>query len=516
VELQAVWPTPQDYNEAVQQPRLCFDDEDLKRSAVELNNLGLPKPITGAFASVYKLTRNSSQVGQTKTWAVRCFLEHRPDIKERYDAIASAIKDSERPLFAGFQFLDKGIKVKGEWYPILKMEWVEGESLDSYVDQHVRNRLRIINLHKQFRELVLKLRRAGIAHGDLQHGNILVTASGLKLIDYDGMFVPALAGRGSPELGHRNYQHPLRSNEFFSEDLDNLSCWVIDSALKLLVLDPELWFETNRGDDSLLFRYSDLNDPGSSPLFAMLTSSQTREIQSSGELLRKLLSLAPDRVPDLFAEQELIDKLAILNDIKLIYNEDALVYDRLATVSGDGDGNGKNGISGSNRNGAPDGIVDGKNSDPSAKSSLKADYDLIDGYDRWLSSAEVGKRRKAARYSRSVSLRLLKSMRRALRKWARFALSHLAPHDWIVNVLDDGDNYFDDGNYTEAVRSYNEIVDFFQDYKERHKPKEYGTAGLRCEIYFKLGYCYVEKNQLGQALHYFSQAERLLPKKIPS
>lgn len=514
MELQAVWPTPQDYNEAVQQPRLCFDEEDLKRSAVELNNLGLPKPITGAFASVYKLTRNSAQVGQTKTWAVRCFLEHRPDIKERYDAIASAINDPERPLFAGFQFLDKGIKVKGQWYPILKMEWVEGESLDSYVDQHVRNRLRIINLHKQFRELVLKLRRAGIAHGDLQHGNILVTTSGLKLIDYDGMFVPALAGRSSPELGHRNYQHPLRSNQFFSADLDNLSCWVIDSALKLLVLDPELWFETNGGDDSLLFRFGDLSDPESSTLFKMLAASQTREIHSSGELLRKLLSLAPERVPDLFADQELIDKLSILNDIKLICNEDALAYDRLgATVSGDGGGNGDKGnnvkAARQDNNLATDGSPMVGGSDPTTSSSLKADYDLIVGYDKWLSSAEVAKRRKAARYSRSVSLRLLKSLRRAVRKWARFALSHLATHDWISHMLDEGDNYFDDGNYIEAVRSYNEIVDYF----ERHRKKDYGTAGLRCEVFFKLGYCYVEKNQLGQALHYFTQAKEAAAKE---
>lgn len=513
-----MWPTPQDYNEAVQQPRLCFDDEDLKRSAVELNNLGLPKPITGAFASVYKLTRNSAQVGQTKTWAVRCFLEYRPDIKERYEAIAAAITETERPLFAGFQFLDKGIKVKGQWYPVLKMEWVEGESLDIYVEQHVRNRLRIINLHKQFRELVLKLRRAGIAHGDLQHGNIIVTASGLKLIDYDGMFVPALTGRNSPELGHRNYQHPLRSNELFSADLDNVSCWVIDSALKLLVLDPELWFENNGGDDSLLFRYSDLSDPDSSPLFKVLAASQTRDIQSSGELLRKLLSLEPECVPDLFAEQDLIDKLSILNDIKLIYSEDAALYDNLnATISGDKGENGKNGAStGKRLSGQRDGngSATGQSDHSASRSnSLKADYNLIEGYDKWLSSAEAGKRKKAARYSRSVSARFLKSLKRSMRKWSRYALSHLATHDWILYVLEEGDNFFDDGNYTEAVRSYNEIVGYFLDYKDRHNKREYGTASLRCEVYFKLGYCYVEKNQLGQAVHYFNQAKETAAKE---
>jgi thiamine kinase-like enzyme len=41
-------------------------------------------------------------------------------------------------------------------------------------------------------EIGRALNRAGVAHGDLQHGNILVANGKPKLIDYDGMYVPAL------------------------------------------------------------------------------------------------------------------------------------------------------------------------------------------------------------------------------------------------------------------------------------------------------------------------------------
>ena len=72
------WPTPQDYNEAVQNPRLNFEDADLRAGTPDVTPLGLPRPITGGFASVYSI-RNGS-----KRWAVRCFLRDFADHKERY------------------------------------------------------------------------------------------------------------------------------------------------------------------------------------------------------------------------------------------------------------------------------------------------------------------------------------------------------------------------------------------------------------------------------------------------
>src|ERR1700678_1048743 len=65
-------------------------------------------------------------------------------------------------------------------------------------------------------KLTARLRDANFAHADLQHGNVLLVPGdaqnklGLKLIDYDGMWVPALADSHSGEVGHPNFQHPLR------------------------------------------------------------------------------------------------------------------------------------------------------------------------------------------------------------------------------------------------------------------------------------------------------------------
>ena len=92
------WPTPQDYNEAIQNPKLCFDDPELKTGQPKLNTLGLPLPITGGFASVYRM-----QCGQ-RDWAVRCFLKEFADQQQRYAAISHHLAASKLPYIVGFDF----------------------------------------------------------------------------------------------------------------------------------------------------------------------------------------------------------------------------------------------------------------------------------------------------------------------------------------------------------------------------------------------------------------------------
>ena len=88
--------------------------------------------------------------------------------------------------------------VNGVRFPVVKMQWVDGQPLDGFVGANLgperccqRGRLR---------ELVTDLERKRIAHGDLQPGNILVP-DGIRLVDYDGMFVPAFDGHHAPETG---------------------------------------------------------------------------------------------------------------------------------------------------------------------------------------------------------------------------------------------------------------------------------------------------------------------------
>ena len=227
------WPTPQEYNEAIQNPRTAFADGELRAGQPVLTALGLPRPITGAFASVYQL------VCPQRTWAVRCFLREYGDHQERYAAISEHLARVKLPYMVPFTFLTEGIRVNGRWYPILKMEWVEGESLHTYVEHHLDNPPALLGLAEQWVQMARTLRQASIGHGDLQHGNVLVVDHQLRLIDYDGMYVPPLAGRSSHEIGHRNYQHPQRTEADFGPQIDHFSTWVVYTALVALSVEPK-------------------------------------------------------------------------------------------------------------------------------------------------------------------------------------------------------------------------------------------------------------------------------------
>jgi len=151
------------------------------------------------------------------------------------------------------------------------MEWVEGEPLDKYIERNIVNTVALTKLAEKWLEMARALQACGVAHGDLQQGNVLVVGGELKLVDYDGMYVPALDGKLSAEIGHRNYQHPRRSEFDFGPNVDNFSNWVIYTALIALSKNPALW-NTFRADESLLFRREDFVNPQTSPLFSALTS----------------------------------------------------------------------------------------------------------------------------------------------------------------------------------------------------------------------------------------------------
>lgn len=200
--MKLTWPSPQEYNEAVQNPQICFADAELKSGQAELTPLGLPKPATGSFASVYRF-----YCGR-QSWAVRCFVKAAHDLELRYQKIHGHLHEKGPSYAVGFEYLPNGIRLKGRYFPLVKMEWAHGAQLDEFVRCHYKNSRLMLVLSQLFLRLCLSLLSEGVAHGDLQHGNIMITEKGLKLIDYDGMFVPALSGLQSSELGHRHYQLP--------------------------------------------------------------------------------------------------------------------------------------------------------------------------------------------------------------------------------------------------------------------------------------------------------------------
>jgi hypothetical protein len=289
------WPTPQDYNEAVQNPQYSFSDRELQGGSCEVTALGLPKPITGNFASVYRLRCNG------RDWAVRCFWRELADMQQRYAAISAHLVAARLPYTVGFEYQPQGIRVRGNWYPILKMEWVEGELLHDYLASHLHDSASLHALTERWLRLASDLEQAGCAHGDLQHGNVLVVNGELKLVDYDGMFVPALVGMGSHELGHQHYQHPGRGASDFDSRLDRFSAWVIYVSISALQADPGLWAATQAGDERLLLRRQDFENPGSSTSLSLLTSHSDSELQALAARFRTLLGEPLPALPALSA-----------------------------------------------------------------------------------------------------------------------------------------------------------------------------------------------------------------------
>jgi|SRR5579884_522711 len=287
------WPTPQDYNEAIQNPALNLADPELKAGTPELTSLGLPRPITGGCVSVYRMRCGS------RDWAVRCFLREVPDQQKRYAAISRHLASARLPYTVGFQFLPQGIRIRGQWFPILKMEWVQGEPLNLYIENHLHNPAALKDLTRRWVTMTEALAQACIAHGDLQHGNILVAGGDLKLIDYDGMFVPALSGQPSHEVGHRNYQHPRRDQKDSGPALDHFSAWVIYLSLAALSAEPDLWQKLGAGDESLLFRKEDFDRPQASEAFTLLAQHPEARVRALAAQFTSLLAGSPQDVPSL-------------------------------------------------------------------------------------------------------------------------------------------------------------------------------------------------------------------------
>jgi WD40 repeat protein len=294
------WPLSQDYNEAIQSPATSFSDPELKAGQAATNALGIPQPRSGNFADVYEFDCPQTQ----SKWAIKCFTREVKGLRERYAEISRCLKKANLPFTVDFQFLEQGIRIQGKWYPILKMRWVEGLLLNEFVRANLDKPARLQALSDIWKRMAKRLREAELAHADLQHGNVILvpgsTANSLaiKLIDYDGMFVPALAGKRSGEVGHPNYQHPQRLREgTYSAEVDRFPLLVVATALRALtVVGPQLWVKHDNGDN-LLFKENDLQAPGASELFSELLKSGDGELRSLAEKLSEAVSRPLEQCP---------------------------------------------------------------------------------------------------------------------------------------------------------------------------------------------------------------------------
>ncbi|MGH9941968.1 MAG: Ada metal-binding domain-containing protein [Pyrinomonadaceae bacterium] len=284
------WPTARHFAEAVQCPAVCFAAPTLRPMLPAVDRLGMPLVTSGQFAYVFKLNAADGQAGESSSSsvAVRCFRGYLGDREMRYRALDAHLNAPRRgviPALPRFKYLSQGILVAGRRYPVLVMEWIEGPTLDVYLEEVVSKREVVLHLAGEWLRLVAALRGAGVAHGDLQHGNIIVERGQLRLVDLDGMYVPALAGYRASEVGHQHYQHTARQARHFSPEVDNFSALSIYLSLIALAERPSLW--TEHHDENLIFTKSDFVAPESSALFAKI-----KELGSEHARLAEVLEAA--------------------------------------------------------------------------------------------------------------------------------------------------------------------------------------------------------------------------------
>jgi hypothetical protein len=284
-----------DYATAIAHPQQFLGDAELQSAQVALKPLGMPLNWCGANAVVFQLHRNGM------IWAVRCFTRSLRDQRERYEEASAYIpKTLRNSILVDFTYIVQGILVLGEWYPIVKMEWASGETLDEAIDDHVSagNHQALLQLSNAWREVVAELRAHQVAHGDLQHANIIVNGTQIKLVDYDGIYVPPLGGQQSLELGLAHYQHPGRTGNDFDENLDNFSALVIYLSLRALAFDPSLWHRYHV-EKRLILAEQDYRAPQQSTVFRELQRSTDPEVRRLTDVLKNACTGSAHALPPL-------------------------------------------------------------------------------------------------------------------------------------------------------------------------------------------------------------------------
>ena len=287
------YPSLEQYNQAFSAHSTLLSDPELRSGTLAKSGLGLPLAISGGFALTYTITTSRGK------FAVRCFHRESKGLERRYAAISKKLAGLRSPYFLAFQFQPQGIRVDGAPYPVVKMAWASGTTLGEFLEDNLRNPAALGRLADALVQLAAYLRKEGIAHGDLQSGNLMVSRDGssVQLIDYDGMFVDDIKDLGSAELGHVNFQHPQRKSlNPFDASLDRFSLIALSVAIRALQADSSLWNKTNSEADAILFRANDFLDPANSSAFSLVAknASLAGQVKNFAAVCKSPMVRAPD------------------------------------------------------------------------------------------------------------------------------------------------------------------------------------------------------------------------------
>ena len=235
-----------------------------------LDKYGEPYRSSGAFAVVFKM--KDEQTG--KCYALKCFTEEQEGRAEAYRKIAEELEFVDSSYITSVKYLEKELFVdsncEDEEFPVLLMDWIEGETMETYIAANYTDTHAMAMLCYRFCKMAVWLRSQSFAHGDIKPDNIMVRPDGtLTLVDYDGMFVPAMKGQKSPTIGTKDFSHPLRTIDDFDETIDDFALASIALSLKAISLNPSLLNEYG-ASDRLLFSAADYLDLSKSKIMTAL------------------------------------------------------------------------------------------------------------------------------------------------------------------------------------------------------------------------------------------------------
>ena len=249
-----------------------------------LDEHGEPYRSSGAFAVVFKM--KDEQTG--KCYALKCFTEDQEGRAEAYRQIAEELEFVDSPYITSVKYLEKELFVdsncEDDEFPVLLMDWIEGETMETFIAENYTDSYEMSMLCCRFCKMAAWLRSQSFAHGDIKPDNIIVRPDGtLTLVDYDGMFVPAMKGQKSPTIGTKDFSHPLRTIDDFDETIDDFALASIALSLKAIALDSSL-LQSYGASDRLLFSATDYLDLSKSKIFAalqgLLADVETRTLLS--------------------------------------------------------------------------------------------------------------------------------------------------------------------------------------------------------------------------------------------
>ena len=231
---------------------------------------GEPYRSSGAFAVVFKM--KDEQTG--KCYALKCFTEEQEGRAEAYRQIADELNMVDSPYITSVKYMEKELFVDSQCeedeFPVLLMDWVEGETMEAYIASNYHNQSAMSMLYYRFGKMAAWLRTQSFAHGDIKPDNIIVRPDGsLSLVDYDGMFVPSMKGCKSPTVGTKDFSHPLRTVDDFDETIDDFSLASIALSLKAISMNSTL-LDIYGASDRLLFSENDCRNPSNSKVISAL------------------------------------------------------------------------------------------------------------------------------------------------------------------------------------------------------------------------------------------------------